>query len=130
MGHDAFRAGVEAQDLAAMVDALSPDVVFHSPITFKPFEGKEAVSTLLGVVASTFEDFRYTDELDGDGIKTLVFEARVGDRQVQGLDLLRFDDHGLIEDFTVMVRPLSGAMALAEAVGKGLAQAAEGAAAP
>jgi len=130
MGHDAFRAGVEAQDLAAMVDALSPDVVFHSPITFKPFEGKEAVSTLLGVVASTFEDFRYTDELDGDGIKTLVFEARVGDRQVQGLDLLRFDDHGLIEDFTVMVRPLSGAMALAEAVGKGLQQAAEGAAAP
>jgi len=130
MGHDAFRAGVEAQDLAAMVDALSPDVVFHSPITFKPFEGKEAVSTLLGVVASTFEDFRYTDELDGDGIKTLVFEARVGDRQVQGLDLLRFDDQGLIEDFTVMVRPLSGTMALAEAVGKGLEQAAEGAAAP
>ena len=69
MGHDAFRAGVEAQDLAAMVDALSPDVVFHSPITFKPFEGKEAVSTLLGVVASTFEDFRYTDELDGDGVE-------------------------------------------------------------
>jgi SnoaL-like domain len=127
MGHDAFRAGVEAQDLAAMVDALSPDVVFHSPITFKPFEGKEAVSTLLGVVASTFEDFRYTDELDGDGIKTLVFEARVGDRQVQGLDLLRFDDHGLIEDFTVMVRPLSGTMALAEAVGKGLEQATQGA---
>ena len=50
MGHDAFRAGVETQDLGAMVDALSPDVVFHSPITFKPFEGKEAVSTLLGVV--------------------------------------------------------------------------------
>ena len=50
MSHDAFRAGVEAQDLGAMVDALSPDVVFHSPITFKPFEGKEAVSTLLGVV--------------------------------------------------------------------------------
>ena len=124
MGHDAFRAGVEAQDLGAMVDALSPDVVFHSPITFKPFEGKEAVSTLLGVVAATFEDFRYTDELDGDGVKALVFEARVGDKQVQGLDLLRFDDDGLIEDFTVMVRPLSAAMALAEAVGKGLERAA------
>ena len=128
MGHDAFRAGVEDENLEAMVDALSPDVVFHSPITFKPFEGKEAVSTLLGVVSRTFEDFRYTDELDGDGVKTLVFEARVGDRQVQGLDLLRFDEQGLIEDFTVMVRPLSAAMALAEAVGKGLEQAAAGAA--
>jgi len=129
MGHEAFRAAVEREDLAAMVDALSPDVVFHSPVTFKPFEGKEAVSTLLGVVASTFEDFRYTGELDGDGMKALVFEARVGDRQVQGLDLLRFDEQGLIEDFTVMVRPLSAAIALAEAVGKGLDQAAEGAAA-
>ena len=124
MGHDAFRAGVEAQDLGAMTDSLSPDVVFHSPITFKPFEGMEAVSTLLGVVMATFEDFRYTDELDGDGVKALVFEARVGDKQVQGLDLLRFDDEGLIEDFTVMVRPLSAAMALAEAVGKGLERAA------
>jgi hypothetical protein len=63
-------------------------------------------------------------------VKALVFEARIGDRQVQGLDLLRFDDDGLIENFTVMVRPLSGAMALAEAVGKGLEQAAEGATAP
>ena len=124
MGHEAFRAAVEAEDLGAMVDALAPDVVFHSPITFKPFEGRDAVATLLGVVMRTFEDFRYTDELDAGDVKALVFEARVGDRQVQGLDLLRFDDEGLIEDFTVMVRPLSAAMALAEAVGKGLEQAA------
>jgi hypothetical protein len=123
MGHEAFRAAVEREDHAGMVEALAPDVVFHSPITFKPFEGKEAVSTLLGVVSRTFEDFRYTDELDGDGLKALVFQARVGDRQVEGLDLLRFDAEGLIEDFTVMVRPLSAAMALAEAVGKGLQQA-------
>jgi hypothetical protein len=129
MGHEAFRAAVEAKDLDAMVDALAPDVVFHSPITFKPFEGKEAVSTLLGVVAATFDDFRYTDELDADGVKALIFEARVGDREVQGIDLLRFDDQGLIGDFTVMVRPLSAAHALAEAVGKGLQRAAEGAAA-
>jgi len=120
MSHDAFRAGVEARDHDAMVAALSDDVVFHSPITFKPFEGREAVGALLGVVMGTFEDFSYTDELDSDGVKALVFQARVGDRQVEGLDLLRFDAEGRIEDFTVMVRPLSAAMALAEAVGKGL----------
>jgi hypothetical protein len=129
MGHEAFRAAVENQDHEGMVAALAPDVVFHSPITFKPFEGREAVSTLFGVLLSTFEDFRYTDELDADGVKALVFEARVGDRQVQGLDLLRFDDQGLIAHFTVMVRPLSGAMALAEAVGKGLERKAAEAAA-
>ena len=74
----------------------------------------------------TFEDFRYTDELDAAGRKALIFQARVGDKQVEGIDLLRFDDEGKIADFTVMVRPLSAAMALAEAVGKGLEQAAAG----
>ncbi|HZO61122.1 MAG TPA: nuclear transport factor 2 family protein [Solirubrobacterales bacterium] len=124
MSHEAFRTAVEAQDLDRMVDALAEDVVFHSPITFKPFEGREAVAMLLGVVSRTFEDFRYTDELDGDEVKALVFKARVGDKEVEGLDLLRFDGAGKIADFTVMVRPLSAAMALGEAVGKGLEEAA------
>ena len=80
MSHEAFRTAVEAQDLDGMVDALAENVVFHSPITFKPFEGREAVAMLLGVVIRTFEDFRYTDELDGDEVKALVFKARVGDK--------------------------------------------------
>ena len=128
MSHEAFRTAVEAGNLDGMIDALADDIVFHSPITFKPFEGREAVGTLLGVVVRTFEDFRYTDELDADGRKALIFKARVGDKEVEGLDLLRFDDEGKIDHFTVMVRPLSAAMALAEQVGKGLEQAAAGAA--
>jgi hypothetical protein len=124
MSHDEFRKAVEAKDLEAMGEALADDVVFHSPITFKPFEGRESVSMLLGVVFRTFEDFRYTDELDRDDVKALVFKARVGDKEIEGLDLLRIDGEGKIADFTVMVRPLSGAMALADAVGKGLEQAA------
>jgi hypothetical protein len=124
MSHDELRKAVEATDLDGMREALADDVVFHSPITFKPFEGRESVSMLLGVVFRTFEDFRYTDELDRDDVKALVFKARVGDKEVEGLDLLRIDGEGKIADFTVMVRPLSGAMALAEAVGKGLEQAA------
>ena len=115
-----FRAAVESGSLDAMISCLAPDVVFHSPITFKPYEGREAVSALLGVVFETFEDFRYTDELEGHGTHGLIFHARVGTKQVEGLDLLREDDDGLISDFTVMVRPLSAAIALAGAVGRGL----------
>ena len=116
MGHEVFRTAVESGDHAGMVSALAPGVVFHSPITFKPFEGRDAVSTLFGVLLSTFEDFRYTDELDSGDVKALVFEARVGDRLVQGLDLLRFDDDGQVAELTVMVRPMSGINALAEAM--------------
>lgn len=105
-----------------MVAALAPDVVFNSPVKHRPFEGREAVSALFGALLETFEDFRYTDEFEagGDGAKALVFRARVGERELEGIDILRFDAEGLVADFTVMVRPLSGAIALAEEVGRKL----------
>ncbi len=71
-----FRAGVEARDLDAMVGPLAPDVVFHSPITFKPFEGVDAVRVVLGAVLEVFEDFRYTDELGGDDVHGLGLLGR------------------------------------------------------
>jgi hypothetical protein len=116
-----FRRAVEARDLDGLAALLAPDVVFHSPVTFKPYVGREDVRALLGIVMSVFEDFIYTDELTADGVEALIFRARVGDRRVEGIDILRFDQQGLIADFTVMVRPMSGVHALAEAVGAGLA---------
>jgi hypothetical protein len=115
-----FRTAVEAKDHAAMVATLAPDVSFHSPVTFKAFEGRDATAMVLGAVLQVFSDFRYTDELEGGGTLALVFEARVGDKDVQGIDILRFDSDGLIDDFTVMVRPLSAAMALRDAMGRQL----------
>jgi hypothetical protein len=113
----AFRAAVEAGDLDGMVAALSPDVSFHSPMAHTPFEGRETVGKVLGAVMQTFEDFRYTDEFENpDGTHALVFRARVGDKQLQGLDLLRLDDDGLIHEFSVMIRPASGLMALGQAM--------------
>ena len=117
---EAFREAVERGDLDAMIAALSPDVVFHSPVTFRPFEGREMVGVVLGAVLKVFQDFRYTDELVHENVRILVFKARVGDRDVDGIDLLRSGEDGLIEDFTVMVRPLSGVQALAQAMGEQL----------
>ena len=122
-GHSSFRAAVEARDHAGMVAAFAPDAVLHSPVSFKPFEGREAISQLLAILLETFEDFRYTDEFEAEGKAALVFSARVGDRQLEGLDLLRFDRDGQIVELTVMVRPLSAVIALAEAVGPKLAAA-------
>jgi limonene-1,2-epoxide hydrolase len=113
-----FRAAVEAGDREAAIAALAPGVVFHSPAVFHPYEGRETVGALLRLVFDTFEDFHYTDELiASDGTHALIFRARVGDRAVEGLDLLRDDADGLVEDFTVMIRPLSGLVALAQALG-------------
>ena len=108
-----FRRGVESKDVVVMMEAFADGAVLHSPITFKPFEGREAIARLLGILMQVFQDFRYTDELTAeDGTKALIFRTRVGDRDVEGLDLIRFDDTGRIRDFTVMVRPRSAVEAL------------------
>ena len=114
----AFRAAVERSDLEAASELLAPDIVFHSPVTFHPFLGRETVSRLLALVADTFEDFRYTDELTVDGAHALIFKAAIDGRELEGIDLLRFDDQGLIADFTVMLRPLSGLIPFAQAMGE------------
>jgi hypothetical protein len=114
---DGFRVAVEARDHPAMVDSLANGVVFNSPVTFRPFEGRDAVGQVLGAVMETFEEFRYTDALDGATAHALVFRARVGDKEVEGIDLLRFDDDGKICEFTVLVRPMSATIALAQAMG-------------
>jgi hypothetical protein len=112
-----FRAAVEARDPEALAAALHPDVVFRSPAVFRPYEGREAVMGVLRHVLEVFDDFRYTDELRGDATHGLVFEARVGDRRLQGWDYLRTDADGLVTELVVMVRPLSGLIALAQAMG-------------
>lgn len=122
MNRSAFRKAVEGRDLDGMVAALADDAVLHSPVTFTPFEGKAAVAELFAILLEVFEDFRYTDQLEAsDGTLGLVFRAHVGDREAEGVDLLRFDETGRIRDFTVWVRPRSAVEALLAAVGPRLA---------
>ena len=111
-----FKEAVEAGDFEAAIDCLAPDVVFNSPVAHTPFVGKATVAEVLRAVSQTFEDFRYTGELEGGNTHALIFRARVGDKQLEGLDLLRLDGDGLIAELTVMVRPASGLMALGQAM--------------
>ena len=114
-----FRRAIEAWDMAAVEALLADDVVFTSPVAYRPYPGKALTAAILRGVARVFEDFRYVREIAGaDGRDhALVFEAKVNGRQVQGCDFLHLDEDGLIDELTVMVRPLSGANALAEAMG-------------
>jgi hypothetical protein len=113
-----FRKAVEARDPDAMAAALAEDVVFRSPVAFKPYPGKAITAAILRGVLRVFEDFRYVRELAGDGGRdhALVFEARIGDVRVEGCDFLHLDEDGLIDELTVMVRPLSAAQALSAAM--------------
>jgi len=71
-------------------------------------------------VIGVFEDFEYQRELaTDDGLSAVLeFSARVGDKQLKGIDLIRFDADGRIVDFEVMIRPLSGLQALGDEMGR------------
>jgi hypothetical protein len=113
-----FRSAAERHDIDALVATLALNVVLHSPVSFAPYTGKESVATLLRLVSEAFDGWRCITETRGpDGVLGFVFRTRVGDRELEGLDLLRLDGDGLIADLTVMIRPLSGLIALAQAIG-------------
>lgn len=119
-----FRRAVESQDLDRLTAVFAEDAVLHSPVTFQPFEGRAAIRLLLGILLEVFQDFRYTDELEArNGTRALVFRARVGKRELEGLDLVRFDASGRVRDLTVMIRPRSALEALLGEVGPRLASA-------
>jgi len=113
-----YRAAVERKDLEAVGELLAEEIVFHSPVTFHPFVGRATVTRLLAEVVQVFEDFRFTDELQMDGAHALIFRATIAGKEIEGIDLLRFDDDGLIADFTVMLRPMSALVPFAQAMGE------------
>ncbi|WP_435173718.1 nuclear transport factor 2 family protein [Actinacidiphila sp. bgisy145] len=130
---DRFRTAVEQRDLGAMTDLFTEDVRLYSPVKFRPFEGRDQVLGLLGVLLRTFEDFRYVGRLDGSALTltddgdtpaaVLLFRATINGRDINGIDLIHLDDAGRIREFTVMVRPQSAVHTLGEAVLAGLTAA-------
>ena len=118
MKSDGFRAAAEAKDFESGRELFTEDVVFRSPFVHKPYEGIDALAFLLGNVVQVFEDFRYIAHVETDDVAVLQFEARVGDRELQGVDILKFSDEGRISEMTVMVRPASGLEALGREMGR------------
>ena len=114
---------LQRNDLRALPELLHPEAVFRSPMAHTPYAGAPVVSMILNTVSTVFEDFAYHRELaTADGLNAVLeFSARVGDRELKGIDMIRFDDDGRIVEFEVMIRPMSGLQALGAEMGKRLA---------
>ena len=121
---NSFRLAVESGKLENIASCLAEDVVFKSPIVFKPYQGRVAVTALLRAVLVVLQDFRYHATFENEHGAALEFSAKVGGREVQGIDLLELDAQGLVKKLTVFVRPLTAAHALASAMQAELGQVA------
>ncbi|HEY6729489.1 MAG TPA: nuclear transport factor 2 family protein [Solirubrobacterales bacterium] len=109
-----FRRAAESKDLDLLFETLREDVVLHSPILFRGFEGRDVVAAVLTHVAATLEDLTYTDELTAADTVALRFKANVGDRELEGIDFLELDEDGRVRELTVFMRPLSALTAFNE----------------
>ncbi len=118
-----FRRAAEAKDLDLLKETLCEDVVLHSPVLFRGFEGRDAVAFVLEHVAATLEDLIYTGELVEEGAVALRFKAHVGDRELEGIDLLELDEQGRVAELTVFMRPFSALTAFNERMGERLGTA-------
>ena len=110
---------VQAGNLSDLNDLLADEVVFRSPVAYKPYEGKQVVFFILTNVIQVFEDFTYHREFyteDGENV-VLEFSANVSGKSLKGIDMIRFNEQGKIIDFEVMIRPMSGLAALGEQMG-------------
>ena len=103
---------------------ISPGTSFTSPVAFQPYPGKAITAAILRAVIRVFEDFRYVREIGGERDHALVFEATIDGKRVTGCDFLHVDEDGRIDDFMVMVRPLSAARKISSIVANGTASTA------
>jgi hypothetical protein len=109
-----FRTAAENKDLTMIEEVLREDVVLHSPILFRGFEGREATKFVLSNVIQVFEGFRYVSEAREGNVVYLRFKAHVGDKQIEGIDVLELDAEDKVAELTVFLRPLSAVNAFNE----------------
>jgi hypothetical protein len=115
---------VARRDLGELGSIVHPDAVFRSPMAFKPYESAPALILVLNTVVTIFEGLAYHRSFAAaDGLNVVLeFSAAVDGRQLKGIDMIRFDEDGLIVEFEVMIRPLSGLQALGARMGERLGQ--------
>ncbi|MFJ4194006.1 nuclear transport factor 2 family protein [Pseudomonas sp. NPDC089534] len=117
-----WHAMIRTGNLSALPELLDPKAVFRSPMAHKPYPGGHVVAMILNTVSNVFEDFTYHRELaTADGLNVVLeFSAKVGNKELKGIDMIRFDEQGKIVEFEVMVRPMSALQALGEEMGRRL----------
>jgi len=121
---DAWHELVRTRDVRGLGALLAEDAVLHSPVVHTPQKGRavatQYLTAALAVLAN--DSFRYVREIRGERDALLEFELELAGVQVNGVDIIRWNDAGQIVDFKVMVRPLKGMQAVHQKMGELLVQ--------
>jgi hypothetical protein len=107
VGLKRWHETIESRDQARLPEIIAEGAVFRSPAVHTPQEGRDLVTAYLGAAMVVLgPELTYHDEWTRERDAVLRFTTTVDGLQVEGVDLIRWDDKGRIVDFTVMIRPM------------------------
>ncbi len=117
--HRVVEAGSKPDDLA---EIIAEDAVFHSPVVHTPQVGRDVAVAYLAAAGQTLgnKSFRYDRKIIDGNTVVLEFATEMEGIHVNGIDMITFDDEGIIKDFKVMVRPLKAVNKVWEMMGRQL----------
>lgn len=101
---------VELRDYNLLKEILSENVIFYSPIIYTPQKGKSITLNYLVAASEVFNssNFKYTKEIINNKFASLEFKLTIDDTEINGIDLISWNEEGLITEFKVFIRPLQG----------------------
>lgn len=122
---DHWHRLVRERDAAGIPALLADDVVFHSPVVHTPQRGRAIVTAYLAAALQVLgnDSFRYVRQIVDEREAVLEFMTTIDGIEVNGIDLIRWNERGLIVDFKVMIRPLKAITLIHERMGRMLAAA-------
>lgn len=99
---------IETKDVEVLDKLLAEDVVFYSPVVWTPQKGKGLTTMYLGAAAHLLinETFEYVREVVGKNDAILEFKTELDGVTIEGVDMLHWNEEGLLTSIKVMVRPL------------------------
>lgn len=99
---------LKQRDVHGLDALLADDAVFYSPVVHKPQVGKAITTMYLAAAFHVFgnESFRYVRELKADRDAILEFELELDGISINGVDMIKWNEHGQVTEFKVMLRPL------------------------
>ena len=101
---------VKNRDYNLLTEILHNDVIFYSPVVYSPQRGKDITLKYLAAASEVFNssNFQYIKEINNQNFASLEFTLTIDDTEINGIDLISWDDAGLITEFKVFIRPLQG----------------------
>ncbi len=112
---------IDSADAQALDELLADDVIFHSPVVHKAQQGKALTRMYLAGALQVLikpGKFRYLREIVGPRDAMLEFIAEVDGIEINGVDIIQWDEAGRICDFKVMIRPLKAINLLHQKMGE------------